>query len=214
MECEFTALSARCICESWGGSLTSNKSSEKNVAVKSHRQSEVPRKCICHIHEMASGVAAENCHTALRATEALPRAKLAVTLPLSYWPPPFVTCRHLSPLAWPPDVTRVQPRAASTATEGAMWWSGTVKIGVTLTAECSGRCGKLEGQLSVGHQRLDRLCFLQRRFFKGYSKSKCGWWPFFSVNDKRGIWRLFQMLRLFLRRITLSIYIHLKIREN
>lgn len=85
VECEFTALSARCICESWGESLTSNKSSERNVAVKSHRQSEVPRKCICHIHEMASGVAAENCHKLLRLTEALPCAKLAITLPLSYW---------------------------------------------------------------------------------------------------------------------------------
>lgn len=57
---------------------------------------------------------------------------------------PFVTWCHLSPLAWPTDVTRVQPRAASTATEGAMWWSGTVKIGVTLTAECSSRCARLE----------------------------------------------------------------------
>ena len=79
--------------------------------------------------------------------------------------PPFVTCRHLSPPAWPADVTRVQPRAASAATEGATWWSGTVKAGDTLTAECSSHCGKLEGQLSVGHRRLDRLIFHREGVF-------------------------------------------------
>lgn len=65
--------------------------------------------------------------------------------------PHFVTCCHLSPLAWPLDVTQAQPRAASTDTEGAMWWSGTVKISVTLTAECSRCSEKWEGQLSVRH---------------------------------------------------------------
>ncbi|KAA8580950.1 hypothetical protein FQN60_013908 [Etheostoma spectabile] len=74
-----------------GGSLTSNKSSERNVAGKLHRQSEVPRKCTCHIHEMASRVAAETCHKALRVTEALPCAKVAVTLPLSRCPPPILS---------------------------------------------------------------------------------------------------------------------------
>lgn len=74
VECESTALSARCICESRGWSLTGNKSSERNVAADSHRQSKVPCKCICHIHEMAWGVAAENRHKALRVTEALPKS--------------------------------------------------------------------------------------------------------------------------------------------
>lgn len=115
VECESTALSARCICESRGWSLTGNKSSERNVTADSHRQSKVPCKCICHIHEMAWGVAAENRHKALRVTEALPKLPSPC---LSLPDPLFVTCRHGSPLAWPVGVTRVQPRAAGTATEG------------------------------------------------------------------------------------------------
>lgn len=86
-------LSARCICESCGGSLTSNKSSGRNVTGKSHRQSEVPRKCICHIHEMASGVAAETRHKALRG------ATLCQTRrhPASFTDPPV--CHLPSPLS-------------------------------------------------------------------------------------------------------------------
>lgn len=63
--------------------------------------SEVPRKCICHIHEMASGVAAENHHNALRVTKALLRAKTRRHPASLLLPPPFpfVTCRHLSPPA-------------------------------------------------------------------------------------------------------------------
>lgn len=58
----------------------------------------MPGKCICHIHEMASGGAAETCHLVLRVTEALLSAELAVTLTLSLTRQ-FVTCCRLSPLA-------------------------------------------------------------------------------------------------------------------
>lgn len=74
--------SAHCQVHLWvrrGGSLTSTEGPERNVTEKSHRQSEVPWQCICHIQEMASGVAAEARHMVLRVTEALPHAKFAVT---------------------------------------------------------------------------------------------------------------------------------------
>lgn len=71
MWCELTALSVSHICESRGANLTGNKASERNVSGKSHRHWEVPGKCICHIHEGASGAAAETRHLALGATEAL-----------------------------------------------------------------------------------------------------------------------------------------------
>lgn len=125
-------VSASFICVSRGGSLTSNNRSERNVAGKSHRQSEVPCQCICHIEGMASGVAAETRHKVLRVTEALlpPPDSLSPHISLSDLPSlSFAVTAFFS--AWPLDMTQVPPRAAA---EGAVWWSGTVKISVTWTS--------------------------------------------------------------------------------
>lgn len=70
-----------CIAESPSWSVTGDESLEGNVAADSHRQPTVPHKCICHKHEMASGVAAESRRKALGVIGALPRARLPVTLP-------------------------------------------------------------------------------------------------------------------------------------
>lgn len=148
-----------------GGSLTGNKSCERNSAGESLSQSHMPGKCMCHIHEMASGAAAETRHQALKVTEALLHTRLAVTLP----PPPPV-CHTPSPLSSCLAPGRQRAEAVcSAATQGAMLWSETVKMRVVLTAEVSGYSRKLKGQLGVEHQRHDRV-FIQALSFNCASR--------------------------------------------
>lgn len=85
--------------KSWGGVWQATRAL-RGAAGKSRRHSETPGECMCHIHEMASGAAAETRHQALRVTEALLQAKATVTLPLFPWPPPSLS-HAVTSSVWP-----------------------------------------------------------------------------------------------------------------